>query len=84
MSFIHRINSGTVGITLSLSLFTLDSLPTLPLPLQYVFDQYQDEYDDTYDSHNVGAADSETAEDLFTVKRYTHILSQIRSSFFIT
>lgn len=36
---------------------------------QYEFDQYQDEYDDTYDSHNVGAADSETAEDLFTVKR---------------
>ena len=41
-----------------------------PLPsLQYDFDQYQDEYDDTYDSHSVGAADSETAEDLFTVKR---------------
>ena len=36
---------------------------------QYEFDQYQDEYDDTYDSLNVGAADNETAEDLFTVKR---------------
>ena len=37
--------------------------------LQYEFDQYNDEYDDTYDSHSVGAADSESAEDLFTVKR---------------
>ena len=37
--------------------------------LGYEFDQYQDEYDDTYDSHNVGAADSKSAEDLFTVRR---------------
>ncbi|XP_064394350.1 activating signal cointegrator 1 complex subunit 2-like isoform X2 [Halichondria panicea] len=36
---------------------------------QYEFDQYSDEYDDTYDSHVVGAADNDSAEDLFSVRR---------------
>ncbi len=35
---------------------------------RYEFDQYSDEYDDTYDSHVVGAPDNST-EDLFSVKR---------------
>ena len=34
--------------------------------LDYV---YEDEYDDTYDSHNVGAIDHDSADELFTVKR---------------
>lgn len=34
-----------------------------------MFDPYNDEYDDTYDSQNVGAADNDSADELFTVKR---------------
>ena len=37
----------------------------------YLFDQYNDEYDDTYDSHNVGVSDSVTTDEVFAVKRYT-------------
>ena len=36
---------------------------------EYEFDQYSDEYDDTYDSHIVGAADNDSSEELFTVRR---------------
>ena len=39
------------------------------LPFLFEYDQYNDEYDDTYDSHNVGAADEMSADVLFTVKR---------------
>ena len=35
----------------------------------YEFDQYSDEYDDTYDSHLVGAADNDSSEELFTMRR---------------
>ena len=35
-----------------------------------IFDPYNDEYDDTYDSQNVGAADNDSADELFTVRRY--------------
>lgn len=34
------------------------------------WDVYEDEYDDTYDSHNVGADDHDSADDMFSVKRY--------------
>ena len=34
-----------------------------------IYDPYNDEYDDTYDSQNVGAADNDSADELFTVKR---------------
>ena len=43
------------------------------LPFLFEYDQYNDEYDDTYDSHNVGAADQVSADDLFTVKRYNYV-----------
>ena len=33
------------------------------------FDLYNDEYDDTYDSQNVGAADNDSADEMFSVKR---------------
>lgn len=33
-------------------------------------DMYNDEYDDTYDSHDVGVADSVTTDEVFAVKRY--------------
>ncbi|XP_065885281.1 activating signal cointegrator 1 complex subunit 2-like [Dysidea avara] len=33
------------------------------------FDQYEDEYDDTYDTHNVGAADADSADEMVSVKR---------------
>lgn len=29
----------------------------------------QDEYDDTYDTHNVGAADADSADEMLSVKR---------------
>ena len=35
-----------------------------------IFDPYNDEYDDTYDSLNVGAADNDSADEMFTVKRW--------------
>ncbi len=35
----------------------------------YEFDQYSDEYDDTYDSHVVGAADNDSADDPFSIRR---------------
>ena len=35
----------------------------------FEFDQYNDEYDDTYDSHNVGAPDNDSPDELFSVKR---------------
>ena len=38
-----------------------------------MYDPYNDEYDDTYDSQNVGAADNDSADELFTVKRYVYI-----------
>lgn len=38
-------------------------------PDVYEFDQYSDEYDDTYDSHLVGAADNDSSEELFTIRR---------------
>ena len=44
------------------------------LPFLFEYDQYNDEYDDTYDSHNVGAADQVSADDLFTVKRYVRVV----------
>ena len=34
-----------------------------------IFDPYNDEYDDTYDSQNVGAADNDSADELVAVKR---------------
>ena len=34
-----------------------------------IYDPYNDEYDDTYDSQNVGAADNDSADELFTIKR---------------
>ena len=34
------------------------------------WDIYDDEYDDTYDSHNVGADDHDSPDEMFTVKRY--------------
>ena len=37
-----------------------------------MYDPYNDEYDDTYDSQNVGAADNDSADELFTVKRYVY------------
>ena len=33
------------------------------------YDEYDDEYNDTYDSHDVGAGDQDSTEDLFPVKR---------------
>lgn len=33
-------------------------------------DMYNDEYDDTYDSHVVGVTDSVTTDEVFAVKRY--------------
>ena len=33
------------------------------------FDEYDDEYNDTYDSHDVGAGDQDSTEDFFSVKR---------------
>ena len=35
----------------------------------FEYDQYNDEYDDTYDSHQVTATDSVSTEELFSVKR---------------
>ena len=34
-----------------------------------MYDPYNDEYDDTYDSQNVGAADNDSVDELDTVKR---------------
>ena len=38
-----------------------------------MYGSYNDEYDDTYDSQNVGAADNDSADELFIVKRYVYI-----------
>ncbi len=36
---------------------------------RYEFDQYSDEYDDTYDSLVVGAADNDSSDDPFSMRR---------------
>ena len=40
----------------------------------YLFDSYtyDDEYDDTYDSHDVGVPDSVTTDEVFAVKRWSY------------
>lgn len=37
------------------------------------WDIYDDEYDDTYDSHNVGADDHDSPDEMFSVKRYANV-----------
>ena len=38
-----------------------------------IYDPYNDECDDTYDSQNVGTVDNDSANELFTVKWYVYI-----------
>ena len=42
-----------------------------------IFDPYNDEYDDTYDSQNVGAADNDSADEIFTIKRWVYACTLI-------